>query len=1625
MTMQEAQTPSSINRFLSPSLEAGLILGIAAVFSMLFIMGAGAESDLVISDLFLADDTCYDGGYRDTPINVTVENRGDDTSNSTDVDFFLMPGNQWVGDEFVGILGMGESREITFPWDSMGYLGDRTIVAVVDHDDTTGESNEENNNASIATGSWTVITGDGTPVEYSDSTIVISGNLDIAGELILHSCSLLINSTPGEEPFGITVEEYDTYKGNLTADDSLIAAADISATPYRFKVQRRCGMLLRSVVISDIYWDRDSGIGGMDLASDDVYILNSTIAAGGICGIRTRANVTISSSIIRDSGYSAYFVVQEGNYAYTSSPHAGITILNVTTPYDVTEAGRFRLPEAVGGYGPMQLTGDMLVVSVGHAGLQVVNISDPENPVLEGKLLFSGREIADISLFGGRYCAVVDTLGYLHTVDISDPGSPQLLDSLKLDPTLEWLDTRWRTGDSLACAANDGTLYLIDIEEPDNLELVSDLTIRNITGDVLFDGDYVYVGAESEILTVNISDPSSPGVLRTVEASGVVSGISMDGSKLVAACGKEGIVIYDKQSEGRLSRSSMYDSPGRSTSTCLNLQQQRVYVADREGGLRLVHVGMFAYEEGYLERTGTSISIIYTAFVTLQDSYLSDHLLFSSRGSTSRMTVYSSLLEGHTAADLEEGGHVFSGCSVNTHSQGIIGREAPIMLLENLNFAGIKGTAISMNGGFLMASQIHVTGPGTGLFIQSSSIEIENFTADLDPTRSYAGKFYDSHVDLIDASIQGAFRGFLFSSGSGEHTLNITGLDLNDTGIGLYLLGGIVTIRDADILESGHGIEAEDCDIICNEVRIRGNDIALKAVDSDLSLSYLQIGNTTRGLDLEKVSLNLAINVTLNSTGGIRAGNSTILLVNSSLHGDEAAHFLGDTESTFIDVIYGGEMLVEDDASLLIFYTLDLHVIDKRHQDFPNVDISIRDTDGSRVFTGKTNATGMRNGIILFSAEYDRDGKTLFTPHTLNLSYSDQHDELLIDMNASLEKEHIFVISEKPVAVLSPTKLYTTTRDEIKFKGNGSFDPDGEVMEYYFDFGDGNDQLTQKDSAYHEYAAGGVYIARLIVWDDEEEEPLESDPVSIVITINDPPIATIQGVSTIKVTTEEPFYLNGSASRDDNEEDPSGDQIVRYEWDMKNGDIFTTPEINYTYYEKGEYGVRLRVWDSFGEKDEVGVTVKVSQNSAPFAYIGVGDTNNTYRPEGHFISFDGSESVDPDDKALHYLWDFGDGVTLEGDEDIAGEADHRFYDADAYNVTLTVTDMGGLSHTNNVTVNIIKIAGNLSTNNTIIDTDDRRTYLEFKVTNTGSHRERFSVRFFKPSSWSMSTSNLDRIYLNASESKWFNRSINLPSSLVAGDYDFTTELYSHRDDEEELVESMMTTIRMLSDYQTSVSVRTSTKEGKRGKEVEFTITAGNKGNAPDRLVLSVEDLPQGWSATYDGESLPYTIPEDVEPKDNLDLPLVIVPSDDAVEDMYQITVRITSFNDEDVTSTRVIKVLIPEDGGGGGGTGSDEGLTPTRMLGIVVIALIVLAFLKARGGGTEAEERARSGASAAARRTTTSGEAKQKAEKIKVPLKKGEKDIPCPRCDTGIPVTSKERPLRIECPKCGATGTIK
>jgi len=141
--------------------------------------------------------------------------------------------------------------------------------------------------------------------------------------------------------------------------------------------------------------------------------------------------------------------------------------------------------------------------------------------------------------------------------------------------------------------------------------------------------------------------------------------------------------------------------------------------------------------------------------------------------------------------------------------------------------------------------------------------------------------------------------------------------------------------------------------------------------------------------------------------------------------------------------------------------------------------------------------------------------------------------------------------------------------------------------------------------------------------------------------------------------------------------DPDG-TIDSYEWDLT-GDGTTDDRgktISYTYSSSGDYNVSLTITDDDGATDTITTTVTVAAtetNTPP-------QPSFTFSPEnpevGTSVTFDGSDSIDPDGSIVSYEWDF----TADGTIDDTGETvSYTYSSSGEYDVALVVTDDDGVS----------------------------------------------------------------------------------------------------------------------------------------------------------------------------------------------------------------------------------------------------------------------------------------------------------------------------------------------------------
>jgi len=178
---------------------------------------------------------------------------------------------------------------------------------------------------------------------------------------------------------------------------------------------------------------------------------------------------------------------------------------------------------------------------------------------------------------------------------------------------------------------------------------------------------------------------------------------------------------------------------------------------------------------------------------------------------------------------------------------------------------------------------------------------------------------------------------------------------------------------------------------------------------------------------------------------------------------------------------------------------------------------------------------------------------------------------------------------------------------------------------------------------------------------------------------------------------DEPITMSGSVS--------GGSDPYVFSWDLDNdGDYSDSSQQNplWSWSKKGTYIIKLKVTDSLNLSVIVSTTVTVnekdngssgdgngqtpSDNERPFIIFIVTQTTQIIQAN---ISFDASQSYDPNGDSLTFLWDFDDNTIS-----LLPKTDHYYSQPGEYQVNLTVSDDKGNVNKTSILITILSTMNN-------------------------------------------------------------------------------------------------------------------------------------------------------------------------------------------------------------------------------------------------------------------------------------------------------------------------------------------
>jgi PKD repeat protein len=265
-----------------------------------------------------------------------------------------------------------------------------------------------------------------------------------------------------------------------------------------------------------------------------------------------------------------------------------------------------------------------------------------------------------------------------------------------------------------------------------------------------------------------------------------------------------------------------------------------------------------------------------------------------------------------------------------------------------------------------------------------------------------------------------------------------------------------------------------------------------------------------------------------------------------------------------------------------------------------------------------------------------------------------------------------------PVAdIVVDGSVSVTAGQSISFSGESSYDSDGSVETFYWNFNDGI--TSSAVTADHSFMAAGTYDVSLTVTDNKGE----SHTATITITVT--PTATNQApTAVLSVTPSQNNMVNDTLTFSSSGSTDSDGTIASYEWNFGDGSVGAEPNPTHVYTAAGTFNVSLTITDDDGVADIAAISVIVSGpgNQAPSAVAVVDPTDGININD--ILTFSSSGSTDSDGTISTYLWDFDDDFTSSDQNPT-----HTYTAGGTYTISLTVTDNEGAagSTTFIVTVN--------------------------------------------------------------------------------------------------------------------------------------------------------------------------------------------------------------------------------------------------------------------------------------------------------------------------------------------------
>jgi Ca2+-binding RTX toxin-like protein len=620
-----------------------------------------------------------------------------------------------------------------------------------------------------------------------------------------------------------------------------------------------------------------------------------------------------------DTSGSAFAVQVVGNLAYVADDNLGLQIIDITNPTNPIVKGNYNTS---GWSRDVQIVGNLAYVADEYSGLQIIDITNPTDPILKCNYHTSNLAL-DVQIVG-NLAYVADEYSGLQIIDITNPTTPIL-------------------------KGNYDTNFVFDVQ---------------IVGNLAYVANY-----DSGLQIIDITNPTTPILKGTYDTSGFAQGVQIVGNLAYVADGASGLQIIDITNPANPILKGNYDTSGYARG--VQIVGNLAYVADREGDLKIIDVSEFVPNI----ITGTAANENFTTTALKQD------IIDAQGGDDTITSTFANLqqfdiINGNTGTDtlIITGGTATDTISTDVISNqldlsGVLGTVSGI---ERFDLSGFLGTVsfsggsgddwiksgsgdddlISgdgndyLNGGLGADLLIGGTGNDTYIVDNVGDFIAEGFNSGIDTVESSITWTLKSHLENLTLTGTAAINGTgnalnnIITGNAGNNTL--TGGMGNDT-----LIGGL----GSDTLIGGTGNDTYIVDNVGDVITENLNE-GIDTVQSSITWTLVS-GNNVENLTLTGTS---AINGTGNELNNIIIGNNGNNVLDGGTGNDALKGGLGN-DTYYVDYYYDTITENLNEGTDLIYSSIDYHTLSANVENLTLIGSAIYGSgnDFNNIITGNSS----------------------------------------------------------------------------------------------------------------------------------------------------------------------------------------------------------------------------------------------------------------------------------------------------------------------------------------------------------------------------------------------------------------------------------------------------------------------------------------------------------------------------------------------------------------------------------------------------------------------------------------------------------------------------------------------